>query len=391
LADYYYFTLGDVSAAIENYGKAKSEAPNSTYQVESSAKYDALQQIKLKKNIQSFEDPQLYVDAKLESAENYMTVLSKPDSANAVFEQIKLQPQVIQVKIDSLKTDVANFQASLDSLVVEIDSTDIKASEDTLETAPKTNNPKLRQLEERIKSIQDNVSRQESNRQMFIDEYIPYSLFVKASLIARTEPDSTLLNQIYTDMLESYPENKYTNALKLLIEGKSVSFTDSRLETEKAELDNALLILPIMPDSALIVLGKLSDSGYAEIRDIALFRLGWHYTFEQQDTTKAKTYYDILLDKDKTSDISRLILRYYNGVKFTINFDPDTLSSVYSVLADSLDLKATGDTLKTELPLYKVQDNTNTPEPELEPSEPESQSTSPELIKQESPTIIKPD
>ena len=186
----------------------------------------------------------------------------------------------------------------------------------------------------------------------YTNEFIPYSIFVKASMISKSLADTTLLGNLYAEMESQYPKNKYTSALKLLMEGKPVKLADSALEIEEAELDDALGNMDTAPDSAIVVLNKLTQSSYPNISLKANFRLGWHYTFEQPDSAQAKPAFNEVLKIDRTSDYAITTLRFYNGNRFFFKKEvPDTLVTVKDTLnlspslADSLANKAILDSL----------------------------------------------
>jgi TolA-binding protein len=408
LGEYHYYKKGDVESAIENYNKAKTESTLSPYQTQASAKHTALVQVKQTANFQAVDDPRQYIDARIESSEHYFMTLSMPDSAYAIFDEIARIPEEIQIQIDSLMIEQQNILMTLDSLGVLNDSTstslsdslsEIKQSEaiigfsdsvntsvqvtesirDTLsgniniekpmvpdslvvtpdnkittpqKTSENNKTPdelrdlaKARPLQTKLSDLTKLVSEKQDIKQSFISEYIPFSLFVLASLITKTNPDTLLLSQLYADMLEQYPNNQYTIAMKTLVEGKPVQLIDTRLEAEEAELDYAITIIEAEPDSSIAVLNKLSESTYKNIKEKALFRLGWHYTFEQRDTTLAKVYFDKILKDDKNTDVARTILRFYSGNKYTISFNPNLLTDNILEETDSLKVSAISDSL----------------------------------------------
>lgn len=464
LAEYYFYNKSDIQLALENYNKAKTEFAASPFQPVANRKHAALLQISQKANVKLSDNPQLYVDTKVETAENYMLVLSMPDSAIVILDNISLVPRGYRAALDSLLSVKTRLTVEIDSLMVLVDTTavsnelpdtvavilesvipysDSLSASDTKHTAPddslsvseivsgfpmndsldvetrkenkdktgipKTpqtatqdpNSTKLHQLQAELTQVDKLLKDKVDILDKFETEYIPFTKFVKATLIYKTDPESDKLNQIYSDMESQFPKNKYTLALKLMLDGKPVRLIDTVLEAEEAELDLALSNITSEPDTSLILLERLAESTYPNIKDRALFRLGWHYTFEKQDTTRAKEYFDEILKGDKTTDIAKLVLRFYSGKSFTISFTTDTKETEFKIESDSLKVRIEADTISIladslnlvdrELAKDKPTDgqgvkNTNDPDPNTNREDNLFKFTAPEL-----PKVIKED
>jgi TolA-binding protein len=459
LAEYYFYNKSDIQLAIENYNKAKTEFAASPFQPEANRKHAALLQIYQKANIKITDNPQLYVDTKVESAENYMLVMSMPDSAIVMLDNISLVPQGYRVAIDSLLSVKTRLTLEIDSLSVLVDTvavsielpdttavslenvvqySDSLSASDTKHTATSdsiseseivsgfpmrdsldaetveenkvktgipettktaTQNPnltKLNQLQAELTQVDNLLKDNIEILSKFETEYIPYTKFVKATLIYKTDPESDILTQIYSDMETQFPENKYTLAMKLMLEGKLVRLIDTALEAEEAELDFALSNIATEPDTSLFLLGRLAESTYPNIKDRAIFRLGWHYTFEEQDTTKAKEYLDEILKGDKTTDIAKLVLRFYSGKRFTISFASDTKETFFDEESDSLTVSIKADTISVladSLKLYdrEIANDKQTDEQDVKNSNDTDLNTHPEddLFKYKAPDFPK--
>lgn len=431
LAEYNFYRKGDTKSAIENYGKAKSEAATSDFAIEATSKQMALTQIYQTKII-SIESPQLYIDNKMTSANNFYNVLSLPDSAFAVIDSVKMIPNIIQPKVDSLHVLLSNITAKMDSLNAVSDSSDVQISDSlqttntdrvatdslnavsdssgvqtsdslqtintdrvasdslkavtnsdfnkqdslsvsindkliapsdsltttNIETLPDStaNKPPIppkpaikkevliNQYQQQLTYFEIQNTKLTDVLEQYKNEYIPYTMFFKASLITRTAPDSTQLRNIYTVMVEQYPDNKYTNALNLMLQGKPVRLIDTAMEKEENEFDKALSDIDTTPDSAIVALDRLTQSEYKNIKQKANFRLGWFYTFEQPDTAKAKLYFNEVIKTDILSDYAVMTRKFYSGSKFLFrNNEADSLGS--KVLLDSLKFENIPDTL----------------------------------------------
>jgi len=407
LAEYYFYEKKDINNALESYNKVKLESSASPFAEDASNKNKALTQISQSEKLAIGTNPQRYLDNRLEIADYYYNVLNLPDSAFVIFNKIADMPFSFQTTLDSLDLLRINMQNNLDSLIavsdtietvndiistdfeeIIIDSTsidslrmpqlnsdlntdslivnaprDIKSSADSIQTKftkEGTTDSKI-SSEAEIQNLQTNIARVDSNINsikklmvLFQEEYIPYTMFVRATLIYNTTSDSTMLNEIAAEMLDKYPQNKYTKALQLLLEGKPVRIVDTALIEEEDELDYALGLIQTNPDSALVILNQLTNSKYPDIKSHSNFMLGWYFTFDQLDTLQAKPYFDKVFEIDRISDFGKMIQRFYNGKVFTIKLaQTDSLPNNVNYV-DSLKKGLTPDTLslnpKQEIP-----------------------------------------
>lgn len=382
LAEYYFYKNKDITNALENYNKVKLESATSPFSEDASNKHKAITQISQSMDLIIDNNPKLYLENRLENADSYYNILHLPDSAFVVFNQISEIPFYLQSKIDSLNLSKQSLQNRLDSLLaftdttktipdittpvfndgdvdttfidstmtqgqrteIPADSTDI-VSEEIINPKPDSifneieTNTSLQKTKEsnlstdinnrnEINTLQNDIVKIDltrenvlNNLKLFKEEYIPYSMFVKATLIYNNDADSLILHEIQQEMNSHYPQNKYTKALKLLLEGKTVRILDMELEKEEEEMDKALTFILSNPDSSTAILRKLTNSKYPDIKTQANFRLGWHFTFEQPDTNEAKIYFKKVIETDRNSDYGILVQRIYNGTNFIIKFE----------------------------------------------------------------------
>jgi TolA-binding protein len=292
--------------------------------------------------------------------------VNKPDSLLALPDKIKPAP--------TGSTNVRNISPTPDSLEVKlpktIERTDSPAVVVPVEKKPTISDPqKYNTLKMEETGIGLQLKKASDLQNLFVAEYIPYSMFLEASMLSKNAADSMLVKNIYAEMAARYPANKYTNALKLLIEGKTVRLIDPLQEEEELSLDKAYSDIDTAPDSAIVVLKKLAASTFNSSRIKANFRLGWYYSFEQKDTLKAKTYYDELLKTDRNNDYAAMISRFYNGQNFTFRPEPKDTLAVPSI-ADTLGNRAILDSLNQHIQsdtLQKVNSDTKDIYPETKP------------------------
>lgn len=381
LAEYNYYKQSKIQDAIDNYNKVKSETSSSPFMNESTVKSNALSTIYKAKKPVLTENSREFLDKKLEVAEQFYNVLSLPDSAFKVFDDLIGMPVIINQQIDSLALRSNLLQQKIDSLQVVTDSTNLvtdslkstdlktslvdstladslltqstieKARQDSLAILNRNRQAELTKSRNILDSTRLEKEKLESIKVEFETEYVPYTLFVKAALIYRNVPDTTKVAPVHNELKQNYPQNKYTTALTRLLNGQPVEIVDPALQQEEAEMDKALADIIVSPDSALAVLNRLSSSEFTIIKLQSNYRLGWYYLFEQPDTIKAKTYFNETIKTDRNNDFTNTLMRFYDGKKFlfktaeqdslasTTNL-PDSLSAIS--LQDSLSIKSKG-------------------------------------------------
>jgi len=345
--------------------------------------------------------------------EDSIKIVVSPDSSSLVQKDAVI-PDALQLSEydlkdhpDSLETDVKTELATEpDSLLSIEPAADMKDDDLPLQTTkPST---AISDSLNQIKTILDNAEARKTtlqeHKEIFATELIPYALFVKAAMIFNTYPESALLQPLYELMETQYPDSKYVQAAKMMLEGKPVRIIDQDLENQEMLLESALSLIVENPDSALVVLDGLTRSDYQNISARTNFRLGWFYSFEQQDTVKAKAYLDEIAKLDSSNEYHQAMSRFYNGTKYTINFNEEELDILSDAVQDTLIDSTRVDSLsqqtlpdstdqKSELPELK-------PETEEIPEQPDEQSeeqknhledSPPGLLPPEKPDFRKPE
>jgi len=379
MAEYYYYQQRDIQKAIDMYNKSKIESSTFSLFNDANRKQASLLNINQNANIQFENDPQFYIDTKLSIAEDLFTIFNKPDSAFSIIEGISRIPLSLQSKLDSLSIVKNNINIKLDSLdflsglqqepsSIKLDNNDSLRTDDVIkdtsdnsiysksQTRIVKNDDIYNNLSNELQFIEQDVLKTNALLNLVTDTYIPYSLFFKASIIYKSDKTSAIITDTYNLMNEIYPHNKYTKALKQIIEGKPVRLINYEAEKDEIEYDKALSDITDFPDSSLVILNRFAKSVDHILCTQANFRLGWYYTFENPDTTLAKTYYDNVLKKDRISDYAKLILRFYNGSRF-INRSDQQDSLLQDIKSDTLDLN-TERQIEFKIPDKNLFDNT---------------------------------
>jgi TolA-binding protein len=364
LAEFYYYEKNDILKALDYYNKAKSELSTSPFFTVASQKHAALIALNQNSKIRPEPNPQIFVESRLAIAEDYYSVFKRDLTAFAVIDNIALIPQELQLKADSLLIKKSIMLASVDSLQVlkqnllvkvpadsvfadslKVDSSLQDSTKVVLENTTETVdtlaiNAKINKLNIDMTNLDKDIQKLSEFKELFEKEFIPFSMFFKATMIYKRDKTSEQVTTIYNNMYALYPINKYTVALKLLLEGKPVRLVDIEYEQEENELDKALAGIYEYPDSAIVSLQKLTFSQYQDISNKANFRLGWHYTFEQFDSTQATKYLSEVIKSNRTSDYSKVVLRFFDGSRFTfLQTKVDSVIVIPDSLADSLSIK----------------------------------------------------
>lgn len=242
-----------------------------------------------------------------------------------------------------------------------------------------------RQLQQRLSAAETDLNqtrdRLEAMDALFVRydrELTPMALFSQANIHSRTGPDRPSMEEIYSDMLTRFPNNKYTNAMDDLLAGETVRLIDPDEEAQELLLDRAFGMAESEPDSMLVILNELAASDYLPISLKANYRLGWFHTFEVPDTTAAKPYLDKVLELERTGEYGSMTSRFYDGRNFKLRSGdelPDSLA-----VADSLQALADSTAVADSLKPADGQEPEPQAEPEIKPQE-----DSPDLDKEESP------
>ncbi len=233
-----------------------------------------------------------------------------------------------------------------DTILVFEENQDAPADSLDLQTEPTEPSPaqQRQELERQLGKLDTDVAALESRivnldgiLKRFDTEIVPMAYFAKAGIYNKNLDASEEIERIHDLMAETYPDSKYTNALKAMRAGNPIRLIDPVEEAQEQRLDFALGLAATAPDSMLVILEELAASDYSSIRLKASFRLGWYYTFEAADTTQAKPYLENVLNLEQTGDYSTMTQRFFNGSEFEFPrtfVEKDTLAAADSVSTD---------------------------------------------------------
>jgi len=184
---------------------------------------------------------------------------------------------------------------------------------------------KLASLDTSKKELEGIITRMDT-------EILPLVNFAKASLLTKIQAPDDLLRAIMDNMETNFPENKYTNALRMLISGLPIRLADPEEDRQNELMDNALGLYIDQPDSMRVLLEELTRSQYSNIRLKASFRLAWMHSFELADTLAAKPYLDEVLAHPQGGDYATMARKFYDGKNFMFpKPTPDSTAAIDSL------------------------------------------------------------
>ncbi len=172
------------------------------------------------------------------------------------------------------------------------------------------------------------------------NEFLPQVYFTKANLLKKLDNNDDALQAIQDTMQIAYPDNKYTNALGMLIADEPVRLIDPEEDRQTELLDRALGFGAAEPDSMRVLLEQLVDSSYPHLALRANFRLGWMYSFEVVDTTLAKPYLDAVLEHPQGGEYAAWVQRFYNGTNYFFPEEPKEETEESEELPEAGEIRA---------------------------------------------------
>ena len=367
-AELYLKIFGDYEKAIEYYNNVNKEYKNSEF-IET-----ALSRSVVAAEIIQYNNPDAniltedLVNQQFRLAEYYIEVLDLPDSALSIYNNIISQKEVLILTLDSLKIkfkeyditpDSLNLQDSLssiefhsfqdsfpeiDTIFINIDSLffpdtlyllDSLALNDTLFTqdslliqdslyiSDSTRIDTFKTISDsvvtaNIESIKTQINRIEQDITKFDDEFIPFALFIKIWLYKSIYTDSLKANEIYQQLQNEYPENKYTFVAYSLLTNQDVEIITPRLKQETEEYNNAIKLTEAEPYKAIKLLEPISENTEHEFNIKATYTIGYIYYFILNDSTSAKPFLDKILEKENVGEYKTEINKFYNGKNFIL-------------------------------------------------------------------------
>ncbi|MCF7910945.1 MAG: tetratricopeptide repeat protein [Candidatus Cloacimonetes bacterium] len=326
-AEMHFRILNNYELAIEYYNNVRTQKATSPF-VEDAVSHSAVasQIVQYHSSRDNIELQQL-VSEQMKLAEYYIEVLSLPDSAMVVYDNIISHRDLLMLRLDSLQTELIELKSKLsvdslaaisdslatqpDSLIIPKDSLTIVLKDSTvINEAPPVIKPA------RSDTISQNITKLQSDIELYDNEFIPYVKFVKLWLLKNIYQDSSRTAQFYLEFRADYPDNKYSCAAEELMQNQEVEFITYAAKQQREELNYAIAIIEEQPDSAQIILQQIAADSTAQFYHDAIYSLGYLQYFIYRDTTAARPYFDEILTWQNQSERTNVISSLYFDGKF---------------------------------------------------------------------------
>ena len=336
LGEIHFNILLDYQGAIDNYNKVKTEYNKSELIEQALTKSAVASQIIQFHNPSANIDAEQLVNQQFKLAEFYIETLNMPDSALMVYDIVITQKAdlvkqldsleaaviILEFRIDSLKTisDSLQLELSIDTLKILSDSLQIEEIETQLDTVKTTEEKQesvvtLVQLQSEYNTVNMKIENQIGNLEQYDSEFIPYAKFVKLWIFKTMLNDSTEVQNIFTDLQQNYPGNKYTFAASSLLEGKEVELITPLHIKELEDYQCAIEHFENDPSQSVELLLPIAQDGEHEFSKKAMYSLGYIQYFLLADSLSARPFLDSLLTIED-NDFKSSIYKFYDGTFF---------------------------------------------------------------------------
>jgi TolA-binding protein len=367
LGELYFRQLQDFDLAIENFNRVRRESQNSPFVDRATSRATIVTQIKQYYNPNTNLTVSQLMAEHFKLAEFYLNELSLPDSALVIYERIPLRKQYIADRIDSLYATILNLEnpslqieailvveiiedievsepietpQSIDDISemldaetlamlmadIDIDDFDFDDSIESDTTAMMTEVEPVdvvSQTDIQIEQLRNQIELLSSDIQIYDDVYIPHSLFIQMVIHSANIEDDIRANEIYFTLLETYPENRFTEAAIEFMSGEKVTFLTrdekhqiSRFEYAMGYYDAGEETFRAELPRIITILDSLTTSAIPDLVDRSRFTLGFLLYFDLADSLRAKPFLDSLQTISPTSDYAVFSRRFYDNGHF---------------------------------------------------------------------------
>ena len=371
-----YYHESKIDEAVAQLNRVRGDFPRSEHADDANRIASALNQIKPNPALDIIRDADSWLEYHYVRAENFLDPLALPDSAMTTFQKVIAQKDTLIFKIQDYQTRVDSLASRIDSLgtlspdpdSAEADvlptevpeepiSADPESPEEELQDTPDvpadmepeppsedlsiepepadTTEPESEASEPdpdkttvpepdlaTLQQIHDGFLLEIEDMQALLDrfdaEILPFAYYSIYSIMLQDSTREQEAEEIYQTLMRDYPRNMYSRAATALKEGRIPRLIDPAYEEALEDFDLALMLYPPDADSLVAKMQEFSQSDYDDLRLRANYRLGWHYSFEEADTTHAKQYLQAVLDDPEADEYATMVRRFYDGQKFLL-------------------------------------------------------------------------
>jgi hypothetical protein len=309
-------------------------------------------------------------------AEIYLYELSLPDSSLVIYERIPLQKRYIVARIDSLYATIYELEhptisietvppvddivdemieetaeaiefsepieseqvtndlfdmldsETLAELLAEIDFDEYDFEEiidgDTI-AIEETDDPVevVSQTDIQIEQLQSQIEVFIADIQLYDDVYIPHAMFIQMVILTAYIEDEIRANEIYFELLETYPENRFTQSAIEFMSGEKVTFLTHDEKHQLSRFEYAMgyysageeVFITELP-RIVSILDSLTTSAIPDLVDRSRFTLGFIFYFDLADSLRARPFLDSLQTTSPTSEYAVFSRRFYDNGHF---------------------------------------------------------------------------
>ena len=324
LAEIYFEFKKDYDKAIEYYNRVGTEKRNSPFKEEALSKSVVAAQI-----IQYYQpntgiSQEDLVEQQFMLAEHYLNTLDMPDSVLVVYDNIIADKDKLEAQVDSLRQkEILLYESLQDSLakVKEIgllDSIKIdKSLSDSLLVIDSLKTQKAIIDSSSYIEVKTKRKNLENVIKKYDEEFIPYTKFLKLWLYKNVIIDSLKAEEVYSSLLELPEENKYVYAAKKMWNNEPIKFSNPKLEKEETEYNQAILKMDTAPQESLELLEKITSDSLHSYYDKALYSAGYINYAILSDSTKARPFFEKIL-QDRKNEFVPFVEKFYKNGKFTV-------------------------------------------------------------------------
>ena len=324
LAEIYFEVNKDYDKAIEYYNRVGSEKRNSPFKEEALSKSVVVAQI-----IQYYQpntdiSQEDLVEQQFMLAEHYLNTLGMPDSVLVVYNNIIAEKNKLETQLDSLRLKETLLHKNLQDSLAKLQNSEILTSFEVEKFVPDSliAGDSLKTQKTIIDSsdylaVKNKRQGLENIIQKYNEEFIPYTKFLKLWMYKNVVSDSVKAEEVYSSLLELPEDNKYVYAAKKLWNNEPVKFSNARLEKEEAEYYQAITKMDEAPQESLQLLEAIVSDSLHSYYDKALYSAGYINYAILSDSTKARPYFDKIL-QDKKNEFVPYVEKFYKNGKFIV-------------------------------------------------------------------------
>ncbi len=369
LAEMYFLNVFKYEKAIEYYNRIQTELRTSLFVEKGVARSAVVSQI-LQFNRQDRTISTIdLINEQFKLAEYYLYVMNMPDSALSVYNNVKNQEVRVTHRLDTLRTQ--SMEMPTQSILLEEKDSDNQVNEletdfpeqkieelstdedlylimEELEQGGDSEifmeNDRARDRDSRdaakesagestqMMSTADELAKLEEDLLLYRTEFVPYSLFASAWIWFNVKNNQIRAEEIQNQLLDEYPDNRYTYATQSLINGEEIRFATPYEISVEQDYEEAINLINDNPAETIRLLKIIANDlesvkneneqtlseRLEEIHCKTLFSLGYTYYFHLSDSLNARTYLEEVLTRQSNSDYSSFINSFYQNSQFVV-------------------------------------------------------------------------